>query len=625
MRSHFSQTWIRLALIGASAWLLPLSATEESPVTLRFGSRDALRVGTPLRMVARIEAGVSSARVELIVTPSKDWAVPGGSSVYAGALDAGQPVEVTFAVIALQENPEPLRARLLFEGREVHGGIDPALLGGGRPEVFEADEVEPAPAIADKAHGERKATYKATGRWVFAYDGVDLPVRKAKVELWNAKADNDLFEHHCATGSTDGNGNFEVSSSSCSDLFSGPDLQVRLILDNDVVEVKPDGLFASSYTAVSDIKVNRSSGTHSFGTIRITSTTKRRPFRLHNLIVRAHEAMVDVGVNLPKVHVIYPANTDHNHYTGWNEIKLVEEAPFDHEAGIFHEYAHHFLNKRAESPSPDYSEGGPWHPDHWAPELGVISWTEGFPDFFAALLYDRHRVEDRLGTATGTRYRYETRQPISAPVSEWDRIEGVIAAILWDIVDSADDDQDETGPGRRDNLDLKFLNVVNVILNYDPEPWNPLRNHPVSIHELFDGFRQIYPQHINRIAEVYREHRINKPLPDLLVSSTGTIAATIRRGQFLQVSANVANAGPILANNGFALQWRIGTANIWQVNLPAGMSANSTVSASMSILIPSGMATGMYTVHACADSGSAVPESDEDNNCRYAGAIQVNP
>ncbi len=643
------------------------------PLSLNFFSADTLRVGEPIHVTAVIRSAGDFPDVEFLLTPSTDWQLVGGETSYYGPLRTGQEMEMRFRAIPLQGKPEPLRGSLQVLGRYTHGALDPRFVGPTTPEVITVapgTDVLPARVTADpdlgirpdeavrrrkpgqaaesipavglkKGSAGRGASVTVTGRWVITVDGTDLPIRKATVQLWNAKSGEDLLENQCGNSSlTDSDGRFEIQASSCSDMFSDPDLQVRLILNNSVVEVRPDELFASSYTARSEIKRDKPSGTYSFGTIKIIGAD-RGPFRMHNNIMRAYEAFANAGVSVStKVTVCYPTHKDHNQYvSGFREIHMSEESPFDHEAGTFHEYGHHFLHTESESPPADYSEGGPWHPDHWAPELGFISWTEGFPDFFAALVWDRHRTEDKLG---GTKkYKYETRQPISAPVSQWNRIEGVIAAILWDIVDAVDDDQDETGPGQRDNLNMTTADILKVIKDYDPNPGDPFHNHPVSIDELYDGFKQLFPSQINHIAEVYREHRLDKPLPDLLVTRAAVLTSNgptnetetirLRRGETFRLENTVTNAG-VAAALGFTVRYALHNTQrplftIGSRSIEAGFGSitGQRSSASVGMVMPMSVTPGVYTLQVCADSGSVVPENNENNNCRTAAITEVIP
>jgi hypothetical protein len=168
--------------------------------------------------------------------------------------------------------------------------------------------------------------------------------------------------------------------------------------------------------------------------------------------MRSHAYMQAYEQPLPKVAALWPSTG--TFYVGVvNTISLDTNVPFAEEGDVIHEFGHHVLFSRAESPIPNYSNGicdsGPVA-GHciYSPEEGVVSWTEGWPNFFAAVVHNQYNGSEQWGT---TRYVFEQRQDTSGFAGQEDKIEGVIAAILWDIIDMPADDQFEAGSGRRDN------------------------------------------------------------------------------------------------------------------------------------------------------------------------------
>jgi hypothetical protein len=285
---------------------------------------------------------------------------------------------------------------------------------------------------------------------------------------------------------------------------------------------------------------------------------------------------------------------------------------------------------RAESPIPNYSNGicdsGPVA-GHciYSPEEGVVSWTEGWPNFFAAVVHNQYNGSEQWGT---TRYVFEQRQDTSGFAGQEDKIEGVIAAILWDIIDMPADDQFEAGSGRRDNLDLTFATTWNVIRNYDPSS-SLAHNHPTSIHEFWDGLRQLQPAISNRLSEVYREHQVLKPQPDLEVTVV-TPPSVLVRGNSHTLANTVRNNGDERANSNFSVSFSLIRKGITPVGVAIGsrpvgfnLNAGSSSSANTAVTVPANTATGTWLLIGCADSGGTVPESNETNNCLNAGAVVV--
>lgn len=203
--------------------------------------------------------------------------------------------------------------------------------------------------------------------------------------------------------------------------------------------------------------------------------------------------------------------------------------------------------------------------------------------------------------------------------------------MLWDLFDSADDDQFATGAGRRDHLSLGFDPIWKVIRNFDPGNGH---THPVSIHDLWDGLRATRFSDINRVSEVYREHNILKPQPDLEITMVQIPPGRVSRGASFSIISTVHNRGDEAASTAFSVGFRLTPvpSSILQPvalgsrTVAAGLIAGSCSTAAVTPTIPAGTAFGVYNLQVCADSGHAIPESDESNNCGLAtGTIAVVP
>jgi hypothetical protein len=408
--------------------------------------------------------------------------------------------------------------------------------------------------------------------------------------------------------------------------LDGPDLYVRLVLSNSVVEVKPDNVFAGTYTFRSSTRQNSAGGNVNFGTLTLTSN--KDAAQAHNIIMRSHAFMSTVNESMSKVTVLWPGNG--TFYTPvFNNITLDADRPFDGEGDIYHEYGHHILSTKAESPAPDYDNGvcdEPGNPGHciFQPEKGVISWTEGWPNFFGAFMHARHNGEDGYGV---TRYEFETLPTVDVTAAERDNVEGIIAGILWDLTDTVNDDQGVQGPGRRDNFNMSFAQMWNVIKNFDPSD-SLLHNHPTSIHELFSGFQEMQTGSINRIAEVYREHGIIKAQPDLTMTALENPPTQLPRGTTFNLTSTVRNEGNERVNSGYTVRFQLVNAanlafTIGTRTVAANMAAGTSNTAAVNVTVPGTLTPGTYTLRACADAFGAVPEEDESNNCTGAAKTTV--
>jgi hypothetical protein len=290
---------------------------------------------------------------------------------------------------------------------------------------------------------------------------------------------------------------------------------------------------------------------------------------------------------------------------------------------VLHEYGHHLLHSKAESPAPDYNNGicDDPNPGHcwWGPERGSISWTEGFADFFGVYLNNVFAYD--LVVVSGHNHNWSGQE---------DRIEGYIVAILWDLYDSEESDEHSDGPGRRDSAGsvLSFDQIWDIIRRYDPSPASD-HNHPTSIHEFWDGIKALYPWTINRAAEVYREHHIVKPQPDLIVSLGGTLPAAVEAGSAFPVTVILRNTGNETAQNVATIQLNLVSSqtsvSLTQTLATGGnFAAGSTNEWKVSVFVPANAPPGSYRLRACADVYGLVPESDESNNCATsAGAVAV--
>lgn len=112
--------------------------------------------------------------------------------------------------------------------------------------------------------------------------------------------------------------------------------------------------------------------------------------------------MASKGEPLGKVTVLFPSAGRTTYIPEFHEIHVQTGVPFSDEGAVYHVYGHHTLTTLAESATPDFENGicdQPGNPGHclFAPENGFASWTEGWPDFFAAMMHDRFNAQDGYG------------------------------------------------------------------------------------------------------------------------------------------------------------------------------------------------------------------------------------
>jgi hypothetical protein len=213
-------------------------------------------------------------------------------------------------------------------------------------------------------------------------------------------------------------------------------------------------------------------------------------------------------------------------------------------------------------------------------------------------------------------------------------IEGFTSCILVDLVDASNDDQHSAtdgGPGRRDAATLPFEEVMDVLRFYNPPGDN---THPTNIHEFWDGYKALFPNRVNLVSEVYREHHILKPQPDLVVDSVSIAGGIPVPGQIFQVRRTIRNAGNEKAVEASVNRFFLANGST-QVDLlfdgfglgltPPNLTPRASHTAVADVIIPNGTPAGIYTLTVCSDSFDNVPESAEGtaSNCRGGDIIRL--
>mgnify|MGYP006280768761 CR=1 FL=1 len=336
-------------------------------------------------------------------------------------------------------------------------------------------------------------TVRAKGKMVYRDDhGNYIGISGARVILWDS---DDDWDDECGRGITAWDGSFDITGS-CGDPFGGnPDIYIQLYaINSNYVKV------GDPYTCVNPT-INGFCGTYDYGTRQVPEG-QRGAFQLYNQGVQANKYIDIYDSQPPMVKTNWPASGSGAWYNG--EIYITDTTPW-FEPQFYHEYGHFIMDKYAVIPSFNYCNGicdaSATDCGHclWDPEDGYIHFMEGWPDFFADLQSDYWNRDNFYGFET-----HSSHTDIY-PVWQRDEIEGMTAAILWDIYDSASDNQHSDLP--RDNLSLGFNEIWNVATNYDPGgPYD----YPQTIHEFWDGFYGLYPAYRQGLWSVYAEHHINK-------------------------------------------------------------------------------------------------------------------
>lgn len=517
------------------------------------------------------------------------------------------------------------------------------------------------------------ATVTATGRFVYRNEANNniIPIKNAEVIM----CDNDgiLPCWTMASGTTDNNGYFTITGSGWDDdiciwpfpcIYDYPDPLVQVIAESPGVVVQSPGyIIPVTYCFKSftqwDVQGNIAID---FGEISpenglkcmsepVSAQVEDGAWQQFNLANEAYEYMRNFtlstpGRDIPQVRVFWPELL--GDITGASfyrpPIQFVDDGAisitFDdtwNESALMHEYGHHVMAHFMDNSltlwlSPIQYLNGICDPGHcaWAPENQIIAWSEGWPSFLSEVLirhygydsipnYETHLYADKINIYS------EDSNPYSGME---DSIEGFNTAILWDIFDSDNDDQHWDGGGRRDGLTRDFSTIWWLMVNYDPPSSN---THIGTIHEFWNGMKDVFPNDINLMSEVFREHHIIKPQPDLVISSLSNPPTSSVQGAAFSVSNTVKNNGNENAVSSSSNRYYLSsdaTINttdmlLWGSTSNPPINAGASYSVSTNVSIPETLPPGLYILGACADDPNVIPEENENNNCTASAPIQV--
>lgn len=198
------------------------------------------------------------------------------------------------------------------------------------------------------------------------------------------------------------------------------------------------------------------------------------------------------GMNAPHVFVYYPA-AGTNYDTDANAIN-VQTSEVWGEGTHAHEFGHHLTDSFSILQTPSYTNGfcDVPAPSHcvWCPENSSDAWQEGFASWIAARAI--RTFEDTYGPVpwgiNDWRYRADDVDKCQQDSVAYHHgaTEGIVTALLWDISDDGNDDQDAGLPDcDMDVLTLGEDEIFTVFRDDDP----------LNIGSFITAFRSRWPQH----------------------------------------------------------------------------------------------------------------------------------
>jgi hypothetical protein len=558
--------------------------------------------------------------------------------------------------------------------------------------VLGAFAVAAAMLVPSAAEATTVSGLTVTGRARYvAADASTQPVRGAKVQV----CDDDRIlgvGNDCelmAEGVTGSDGSFSLTASG-GDLFDDlPDIYVRVFAEHSGGQVQLDtGLGLFTYCMATPKHENYDPIDEGFtfdvGSFSPANTVACSGFGPFANVAQEHVAWeqlemlrlvydftVDEIGPTPKVSVLWPHTLNGvPFYTPIvNQIRMVPGFQDDHWT-FFHEYGHHVLYSHAESPTPDYNNETcdetnplrflPLFGGHcfWSEEKGSIHWTEGFPNFFAAVVFDHVfpgqgplAVNYDLDGDTVADGQVTIEDPYLPDgshltpagqrrefVEAWTHI---ILHDLWDDSvdnhDAADDPNDSA-----DRVQLDFGEIWDIV-QMDPDPDDIFHNHPTTIREFRDLLVQRYPNLENRVNALYAENGVFMWGADLAVASVGlTGTASVLRGGSITVTDDTYNTDDARVGTGEPSRtaYRIGhdrTCCPDSITVVAELGTRTVAAldpgehdtGSRLATIPLDVPPGEYRLQACADAPEEIYETQPSatgsmvHNCKIGPMITV--
>lgn len=410
---------------------------------------------------------------------------------------AGQLVRVAFRALPADET-KPLRVRADFDGRTARrsfrlsraefakmgkprrvGGLDAA----GRRASFEPKLNK---AATSNVAGQ---SIRLHGRIAYMRPTVmggpqDMLVGADTLYFEIMDDDSpDPFDEAIYTGYTDFYGNFDVTVTwddcditGCDD----PDIYLYFETDNGVVNVQDTDILETDYSWDTQERVidDFTGNDVDFGTVLPADRGEDPAIHIHNSIMRAHRFVLtrDNGNSIEEVDVLWPEEESGSgayYDNGDKEIHLAPSRTWREDTHT-HEYGHHFIYTQAIGITPNYcnyicdceplacDEASGCGHCMWCPETDRDAWNEGWPNWFADVvtrsypgdyagyqpLYTRAQefTTNTCSTSNGA------TMPNNSPLLT----EGFAGALLRDIDDSTDEDQDNrdmNGDGNPDDTD----------------------------------------------------------------------------------------------------------------------------------------------------------------------------
>lgn len=477
------------------------------------------------------------------------WTVRGVDAPATVALMKGQPRVVTFRAVPT-DPAEPLMIRYTWDGVPVERAmrLDAASLDRAYQKHLLAFGDKGGPKLSGMRprslqSGQRATTTDFHFQGTFQYtrgDGVILGADGLKVEV----IDQDpVFDEVIWSSFLDVNGHFDTHTlwddcdlSGCDD----PDIYLQITAATGVVSVDQDIIFGVPWVWTTPVIPDFTGNDVNFGVMHPDNNSDEdAAAHIFSNITRADRYARRFNIAARQVEVEWPSADGNSSYTKSSEIIHIARANMWDELVHAHEYGHHLNNVYGNLLDPDYQNGycDDPKPGHcvWCPEHVGEAWQEGFADFWGQRVteeymstygYDPYvKTNNTLGL-----YGQDGVDSCSDGFHPGALTEGYVMAVLRDIADSTNDDQD----GGAADCDMDATNlgadeIMDVFCNDDP----------TDITMFLNSFRVRYPQYNMDLWSTVRnvDPGMGFPLPDPTVANTSGTCRLVRTGESMTLSA----------------------------------------------------------------------------------------
>ena len=271
------------------------------------------------------------------------------------------------------------------------------------------------------------------GYWFYQdKDGVDQPLRDAKVEIWDSDTSGDIL---LETTNTDNSGYYVSGNISNNDSEGGgQDIYVKVFATDDrSVRVTDFSSSSNLYYSATEVQNDVSDGEVDLGSYSIDDSDNRMAWYIYDVIANdAFDYLADnVGWrNIYTLQVRWsPTNTSQGtYYRPGGSIDLLAGDRWDSDV-FLHEYGHFVMYKIYDNsmpPSPSC------YNHYWGSHSSMgCAWTEGWANFLQAAIQNDRFYDDTEDMILHINFEPPT------PGADHAEDEGAVAASLWDIFDPA--------------------------------------------------------------------------------------------------------------------------------------------------------------------------------------------